>query len=118
MTIRMKSFAYSQGRAPNGAVELDCRPLRNPHHSPTLRSLTGLDAAVQDYVRVDPGYADLEKAAIDAASTCAGGVTIAFGCFGGKHRSVAVAEMTARRLRESGFHVEIEHTALRDSKCS
>jgi UPF0042 nucleotide-binding protein len=109
--IRIISFSY-RNRPDIGAVELDCRSLWNPHNDPTLRKLTGLDAAVQEVVECDPQAKELLVKAHEAVGC--GDSLIAFGCYGGKHRSVAMAELFAAELRVDGNSVQIEHRALQD----
>jgi UPF0042 nucleotide-binding protein len=83
--------------------------MRNPHSIADLRELTGRDRPVQSYVRTDPRF----KPIIDEALHEAGlGRSIAFGCYGGKHRSVAMAEILAEALRKAGHDVAIQHIAL------
>lgn len=110
MAIKIISFGYKYGKAPEGAIIFDCRKLRNPHSVPKLRDLTGLDADVQEYVRRDPDAQQLLRRAMCAA---ADNLTIAFGCLGGRHRSVALAEKAAANLATFGYPVEIEHTAMK-----
>src|SRR5690606_26250396 len=95
----------------------DVRFLHNPHWVPHLRPLTGLDQAVSEYVLASEGaeeflgsYSELLKNVLrlyrahDKHS-----VTIAVGCTGGKHRSVAMAEALADRLREADVPVRVTH---------
>ena len=109
--IKIISFSY-RNRPVIGAVELDCRSLWNPHNDPALRKLTGLDAAVQEAVKCDPQAQELLAKASEAVGC--GDSLIAFGCYGGKHRSVAMAELFAAALRVDGNSVQIEHQALQD----
>jgi UPF0042 nucleotide-binding protein len=111
LDIRIISFSY-RNRPDIGAVEIDCRSLWNPHNDPALRKLTGLDAAVQEVVKCDPQAKELLIKASEAAGR--GDSLIAFGCSGGKHRSVAMAELLAAELRVDGNSVQIEHRALQD----
>ena len=95
----------------------DVRFLRNPHYVATLKPLTGLSPAVAAYVASDPGYRpflDSLKALIgpllprfDAEGKSY--LTVAIGCTGGRHRSVAVAEELAEWLRGSGRSVTLSH---------
>lgn len=70
-------------------VLIDCRVMRNPYKLPELRDLTGRQEEVKAYVRTDPLYRPMLD---EALKFCAPGNVIAFGCFGGTHRSVAMAE--------------------------
>ena len=96
------------------------RFLRNPHWVDDLRPLTGLDGPVGDYIAGDPAY-DEAVGRIEALLIVllpryeAEGksyVTLAFGCTGGRHRSVHVAERVAARLRAAGFSPTVEHRDL------
>lgn len=118
--LSVLSFGFARGVPRNADIVLDMRFLRNPHWDPVLRPGTGLDADVAAYVRADPAY----DAAIASFETMlaillprykAEGksyVTIAFGCTGGRHRSVHVAERMGAWLREQGFSPTIEHRDL------
>ena len=110
MPIKLISFGYKSGDVPAPAGEvIDCRGLRNPHHVATLRMKTGLDKEVQDFVDRDPKSFDLvNEALIKVASKD----TIAFGCYGGRHRSVAMVELVAKSLRKTGLVVETKHREL------
>ena len=98
----------------------DVRFLPNPFWSPELRELTGLDAAVNDFVVEQPDAREFlarYSAIIDlvAAGYLREGkryVTIAVGCTGGKHRSVAVAENLSARLVRSGVETLVTHRDL------
>lgn len=118
--LSVLSFGFSRGVPRNADIVLDMRFLRNPHWDPVLRPGTGLDPDVAAYVRADPAY----DAAIASFQTMlltllpryrAEGksyVTIAFGCTGGRHRSVHVAERMGAWLRETGFSPTIHHRDL------
>ncbi|MEN2747031.1 RNase adapter RapZ [Sphingomonas sp. T9W2] len=118
--LSVLSFGFARGVPRNADIVLDMRFLRNPHWDPVLRPGTGLDADVAAYVQADPAY----DAAIASFETMlsillprykAEGksyVTIAFGCTGGRHRSVHVAERMGAWLREQGFSPTIDHRDL------
>ncbi|MEJ6846704.1 RNase adapter RapZ [Sinorhizobium fredii] len=109
--IRLVSFGRKHPqpeRRPDRIV--DCTHLPNPHHEPRLRPLTGLDSAVQTYVARSRGYTRIAEHVV---ATVTDGDEVAFACYGGRHRSVAVAELVADRLRGKGFDVAIEHCDLR-----
>jgi UPF0042 nucleotide-binding protein len=106
----ISSFAYKTRVSPPDAVEFDCRILANPHSVPSLRPLSGLDAKVQAYVAEDSKCLDLQRAAYTLAKQ--GAPHIAFGCYGGRHRSVAMAELLARSLQAVGVCVSVEHLCL------
>jgi len=118
--LTVASFSYGRGLPRHADLVFDMRFLRNPHWVPALRPGTGLDADVAAYVADDPAYA----AAMDAigglvlpllpryAREGKSYVTIAFGCTGGRHRSVASAEAMAARLRAGGFSPTVTHREL------
>ena len=119
-TLSVMSFGFARGVPRDADIVLDMRFLRNPHWDEALRPGTGLDRAVAAYVAADPAYDDA-MAAIDHLLLLllpryrAEGksyVTIAFGCTGGRHRSVHVAERTAARLRAGGFSPTVTHRDL------
>lgn len=113
MTVRIVSFGYGHGPAPRADITLDVRDsLRNPHHDPDMRHLTGLDAQVADHVRFTPrALAIISGTAVLASLHHTGkrDVTVAFGCVGGRHRSVALAEALAASLRFRRLAVEVVH---------
>lgn len=114
------SFGYKYGLPVDADLVVDCRFLPNPHWVPELRPLTGQDAAVRDYVLQQNGAAELLDAYQRVLSVIGEGyqregkryATVAVGCTGGKHRSVAIAEEIARRLRGSGVDTDIVHRDL------
>ena len=109
MTIRLISFGFKMGAPLKCNRLIDLRDMRNPHKRADLRELTGLDQAVQDYVKADPKF-DLKL--IDAKRGMTFNDVIGIGCFGGRHRSVAMVEILARDLRAREFHVTVEHREL------
>jgi RNase adapter protein RapZ len=120
MTLSIISFGFSRGVPPNADLIFDLRFLQNPHWDPELRPLTGLDAAVGEYVAADPGYdgavariADLLGYLLPLYDTQGKAyLTVAFGCTGGRHRSVFVAEQFGRKLRDDGYSPAINHRNL------
>lgn len=118
--LTILSFAFSRDRPPNANLVFDMRFLRNPHWQETLRPLSGLDPAVGDYIAGDEAYDDALAriegllAALLPRYLAEGGrdVAVAFGCTGGRHRSVHVAERIAARLRAAGFSPTVDHRDL------
>lgn len=119
-TFSITSFGFSRGLPRDADLVLDMRFLRNPHWDPELRPGTGRDADVSAYIAADPAY-DAAMEQIESLLLLllpryqAEGksyVTIAFGCTGGRHRSVHVAERVARRLRAAGFSPTVTHRDL------
>jgi len=118
--LSVVSFGFARGLPSDADLVFDMRFLRNPHWDPALRPGTGLDPDVAAYVASDPAYADAvgrieELLLLLVPRYIAEGksyVTIAFGCTGGRHRSVHVAERVAGRLRNAGFSPTVAHRDL------
>lgn len=114
------SFGFKYGIPVDADLVADLRFLPNPYWDPTLKELTGLDAAVNDYVvSSDQAQEFLTKYAelidlVEDGYLREGKrfVTIAMGCTGGKHRSVAMAENLSARLVKSGVEVRVVHRDL------
>jgi UPF0042 nucleotide-binding protein len=114
------SFGYKYGLPVDADLVVDCRFLPNPHWVPQLRPKTGLDAEVRDYVLDQPGAQEFVDKYADVLHLVSEGyqregkryVMLGVGCTGGKHRSVAVAENLAERLRSDGVDVTIVHRDL------
>ncbi|MFI7396548.1 RapZ C-terminal domain-containing protein [Streptomyces tendae] len=114
MTIRIISFGYGHAPAPEADLVFDLRALlRNPFHNPELKHRTGLDQEVYDHVRDTPGA---ERLAFNAVATARGlaedtgaDVTMAWGCTGGRHRSVGLARLAHELLLGVGEEATIEH---------
>jgi hypothetical protein len=109
------AFGYKNGAPDDAALLIDARFLDNPYWVPELRDLSGRDAAVADYVMNQPSAArlldDVERIVSDVLPLYrAKGqmhVVVAFGCTGGRHRSVVLASELANRLEEvEGIDVE------------
>ena len=114
------SFGFKYGIPVDADLVADLRFLPNPYWDPKLKDLTGLDAAVNDYVvSSDQAQEFLTKYA-DLINLVEDGylregkrfVTIAMGCTGGKHRSVAMAENLSARLVKAGVEVRVVHRDL------
>ncbi len=120
-TLTVMSFGFARGVPRNADLMFDMRFLRNPHWDDDLRPMSGLDAPVAAYVAADPAYAEAVARIEDLLILLlpryqAEGkayVTIAFGCTGGRHRSVHVSERVAARLRDAGFSPTVDHRDLR-----
>jgi UPF0042 nucleotide-binding protein len=120
LAVSVQSFSYKRG-APLGLdLMFDCRFLRNPHWDDRLRALDGRDRAVVDYVTDDPRFPEFFERVRDLilfllpAQVAEGKshVAIGFGCTGGQHRSIAVAEKMAKELAEAGWQVSKRHREL------
>ncbi len=114
------SFGYKFGIPIDADLLFDVRFLPNPHYDLRLRPLTGLDAAVRDFVLQSPGtqeYLERLFALLDFlfpryAAEGKAHLTIGVGCTGGHHRSVVVAEAVADRYRRQGYYVVTRHRDL------
>ena len=118
--LSVMSFGFARGLPRNADLVFDMRFLRNPHWDDTLRPMTGLDEAVGLYIRADSAYADavsrigdlllllLPRYKAEGKSY----ITVAFGCTGGRHRSVHIAEALSSQLRSAGFSPTVSHRDL------
>jgi len=114
------SFGYKYGLPVDADVVVDCRLLPNPHWVPELRPLNGLDDAVRDYVFAQDGAREFVDAYAGLLRRYREGylregkrfATVAVGCTGGKHRSVAIAEELAGWMRNDGVDVRVVHRDL------
>jgi UPF0042 nucleotide-binding protein len=117
MQVTLLSFGYKHGLPVDVDLVLDCRFLPNPHWVEELRPLTGEDRPVRDYVLGQDlaqsflshlgGLLDVLLPAYRAEGKAY--LTIAFGCTGGRHRSVAIVGEVARRLRAEGIEPGVAH---------
>lgn len=118
--LSVMSFGFARGVPRNADLVFDLRFLRNPHWDRELKPLTGLDQAVGDYIAEDEAYepalGQIEALLLTLLPRYAAEgkayVTVAFGCTGGRHRSVHAAERVARRLRDAGFSPTVTHRDL------
>jgi UPF0042 nucleotide-binding protein len=119
--VTMLSFGYKYGLPMDADLVIDMRFLPNPYWIPELREFTGRDEAVRDYVLSQEGAEEFLDRYHELLRLINGGyrregkryLTVAVGCTGGKHRSVAVAEELARRLGgEDGVEVSVVHRDL------
>jgi UPF0042 nucleotide-binding protein len=120
LTLNLVSFDFPAGLPREADMVFDARFLRNPHYIPALRDKTGLNRAVLAYIEHDSGYQEflsritglilfLLPRFIQEGKKYA---TIAIGCTGGRHRSVALVEAVGGFLAERGWHARITHRAL------
>ncbi|MCL6249576.1 RNase adapter RapZ [Altererythrobacter sp. KTW20L] len=120
LTVIVSSFGYSRGMPPATDLVFDMRFLDNPHWQPGLKDLTGLDEPVAEHIAGNPQFASAFAKMRDLVlellpQYAAQGktyVNIAFGCTGGRHRSVFSAEQMAGVLREAGFSPTVLHRNL------
>jgi UPF0042 nucleotide-binding protein len=117
------SFGYKYGIPVDSDLVLDCRFIPNPHWIPELRPLTGLTKEVSNKVLTSEGVSEFVKSYVGVIRQMMPGylregkkyVTIAIGCTGGKHRSVAIAEEIAKQLTSEKSEIEISaHATHRD----
>ena len=119
-TLTISSFGFARGTPPLADLVFDVRFLDNPHWIESLRPLTGQDDAVATHIRTDPAWAPafaqirdlllllLPRYAVQGKAY----VQVAFGCTGGRHRSVYFAEEIAKALRAAGFAPTLLHRNL------
>jgi UPF0042 nucleotide-binding protein len=121
--INVLSFGYKYGIPVDADLVLDCRFIPNPHWIPELRPLTGLTTEVSNKVLGSEGVTEFVKSYVSVIRQMMPGylregkkyVTIAIGCTGGKHRSVAIAAEIARQLSSDPTNIEISaHATHRD----
>ena len=120
LTLTISSFGFARGMPPVADLVFDMRFLDNPHWDPVLRPLTGQDDPVGEHIRKDPAFDEAFTRIRDLlllllprySAQGKAYVHIAFGCTGGRHRSVFTAERIAAALRESGFSPTLLHRNL------
>ena len=120
LAVTVISFGFKYGIPVDADFVADMRFLPNPHWVPELRELTGRDAPVADYVKSQPGAAEFLDEYLQVLGRVASGyleqgkrfMTIAVGCTGGKHRSVAMTEEVAARMVELGYDARATHRDL------
>ncbi len=120
MSLTVSSFGFARGMPPLADLVFDMRFLDNPHWIAGLRELTGRDAPVGEHIQTDPAFhtafdqirALLMTVLPRYAAQGKAYVHIAFGCTGGRHRSVFTAERMAGDLREAGFSPTVRHRNL------
>ena len=120
LAVSVQSFSYKRGTPRGIDMMFDCRFLKNPYWEPALRGLNGHSEAVVDYVLKDPRFdaffqkvTELVTMLLPAfAEEGKSHFSIGFGCTGGQHRSVAIAEKLANALAASGWQVSKRHREL------
>ncbi|ASJ90703.1 RNase adapter RapZ [Porphyrobacter sp. CACIAM 03H1] len=120
LTLTISSFGFARGMPPLADLVFDMRFLDNPHWVPGLKEQTGQDAAVGEHIERDPAFADVFARIRDLllvllpryAAQGKPYVHVAFGCTGGRHRSVFTAERMAEALRAAGFSPTVRHRNL------
>ncbi len=120
LSVSVQSFSYKRGLPRSVDIVHDCRFLRNPFWEPTLRALNGTQADVADYVAQDPLFVGFSQKVLELSALLLPAfrdegksyLSIAFGCTGGQHRSVTLAEHHALHLADQGWRVSIRHREL------
>ena len=120
LRVTLLTFGFKNGLPIDADMVLDVRFLPNPHWIPELRPQTGLSRPVSDYVLQQPGTEPFLASVQQLLSAVSSGyvtegkrfVTIAIGCTGGKHRSTAIAEELAHRIRATGIPTTVLHRDL------
>jgi UPF0042 nucleotide-binding protein len=120
LRITLVSFGFKYGVPVDADLLADMRFLPNPFWVPELKDLTGQDADVASYVKDRPDAEEFLERYLPVIETVGEGylregkrfMTVAIGCTGGKHRSVAMSEEIVQRLRSSGFEAEATHRDL------
>ncbi len=115
--LTIQSFSYRKGIPESADYVFDMRFLSNPHWQGDLREKTGLDAAVRSFVEADPLFSSfmervtglIEETLPSKTGDGRPNITVAFGCTGGKHRSVVSAQWFARWAKEKALPVSVYH---------
>ncbi len=120
LKVTVVSFGFKYGIPVDADFLADMRFLPNPYWVPELRASTGSDQPVADFVMKQDGAAEFLDAYVPMLAEVGEGylregkrfMRVAIGCTGGKHRSVAMSEEIARRLREVGYDAKVSHRDL------
>jgi RNase adapter protein RapZ len=120
LSVSVQSFSYKRGTPRGIDMIFDCRFLANPHWQPALRPLDGRDPEVESFVRNDPRFAEFFQRVKDLLlfllpahlEEGKAHLAIGFGCTGGQHRSVAMAEIIGNALAEADWPVSKRHREL------
>ena len=120
MDIMISSFGYPKGLPSAADLVFDVRFLNNPHYEDELRAMTGREKPVADFIAKDKGFESFWTQVSVMVSTLIpryekegkSYLTVAFGCTGGKHRSVCLTEKLYAKLKSEGYPVKIHHREL------
>lgn len=120
MAVSVESFSYKRGLPRSLDMVFDCRFLANPHWNPALRTADGRDPDVAAFVAADARYGPFFDRVKDMLisllpafrSEGKAHLSVGFGCTGGQHRSVTLAEAVAKALAEAGQQVSIRHREM------
>jgi UPF0042 nucleotide-binding protein len=117
LLVSCLSFGFKNGVPLDADMVFDVRFLPNPHFVPEFRNKTGKDARVAEFVRSFPQTVEFLRRVTELmlfllphyVEEGKSYLTVAFGCTGGQHRSVMMAEEMAQRLKDAGYHVKALH---------
>ncbi len=117
LAVEVQSFSYLKGVPPTASLVFDVRFLPNPYFEEPLRALAGDDAAVRSWLEGYPEVGEATNRMVELVrwllprygAELKTHLTVAVGCTGGRHRSVYLAERLADAIRESGYHVTLDH---------
>ncbi len=120
LAIFIMSFSFKRGLPRDADMVFDVRFLKNPHYDPALRPKTGESPEVQAFIAEDPAFQSFFDALTNMTlpllprfrTEGKSYLTIAFGCTGGRHRSVFIAEKFAKALGENGWRAALRHRDL------
>ena len=120
LAVSVQSFSYKRGLPRGLDMIFDCRFLANPYWQADLRALDGRDGRVQGHVAADSRYKPFFERVLDLTRLLLPAyveegkshLSIAFGCTGGQHRSVALTEALGTALAQDGYQVSIRHREL------
>ena len=120
LAVSVQSFSYKRGLPRGVDMVYDCRFLRNPHYERALKTLNGTSPEVAAFVQQDARFGEFAAKVLDLSlfllpayrDEGKSHIAIAFGCTGGQHRSVTMAEHHAAHLVEAGWPVSIRHREL------
>ena len=120
LVVSVQSFSYKRGLPRGLDMVLDCRFLRNPYWQAELRALDGRDRQVADYIRTDERFQPFQERVMDLVDLLLPAYeaegkayfSIGFGCTGGQHRSVAMAQTMGKALAKAGWQVSIRHREI------
>ncbi|MEM9578202.1 MAG: RNase adapter RapZ [Pseudomonadota bacterium] len=120
LSVSVQSFSYKRGLPRSVDMIFDCRFLANPYWDASLRSLNGTNEDVAHYVKADPRFTEFSQKVLELSLLLLPAyrdegksyLSIAFGCTGGQHRSVVMAQEHALQLAEAGWQVSIRHREL------
>jgi len=120
LVVSVQSFSYKRGLPRGLDMVLDCRFLRNPYWQEELRQLDGRNSQVADYIRADARFAPFQERVMGLVELLLPAYeaegkayfSIGFGCTGGQHRSVAMAQTMGKALADGGWQVSIRHREI------